>query len=55
VVLRCVIHFLVSSQADSMGRRNWNGKVCIPFCRQKPFEETGTLGGGNKVLERCKS
>jgi hypothetical protein len=55
VVLRCVIHFLVSSQADRMGRRNWNGNVCIPFCRQKPFKATGTSGGGNKMLEKCKS
>ena len=55
VVLKWVIHFLVSSQADNMGKRNWNGKVFTPFCKPKPFEEVGISGGGNKVSDRFKS
>jgi hypothetical protein len=38
-----------------MGNRNWNGKVFLPFGRQKPFGDMGTSGGGNKVWQRLKS
>lgn len=55
VALRCVMVILLSSQADNTGKRNWNGNVLAPFCREKPLCDTGMSGGGNKVSQRYKS
>ena len=55
MALRCVMVILSSSQADSTGKRNWNGKVLTPFCREKPLGDTWISGGGNKVWQTCKS